>query len=623
MSASVMPPSASLPNSTKPETPSTLPGKSVTIEKSRPRDDAVWQLISQPRGTPAAARGAFALSAATGLLLWGSFTPLDWGPLAWIALIPLLQLVRLERPTRAMYRMIYLSGVLYWAATLQWLRLGHPAMYGALAAVSVYFAIFFPLFVGLSRVGYWKLKLPLPVVAPVVWVGLELLRGHLLTGYCWYYLGHTQYRWIELIQVSDLVGAYGVSFVVALVSAGAADLVPDAWLRRFKLSSPLEETRAIFVKDKPLLFPAVSRPILRAAICLSVLAATVGYGYYRRSQADFKAGPAVALIQGNVTSEVKHDPHDFPRILDQHERLTAEAVINHPDLVIWPETMFRWPLFETPSNVSDTEIQRAHPDLAVSTLRSLPVVPKLTTMSQMSNAGMMIGLETIEADTNAIKTYNSAAYFSPQKGYVGRYDKIHRVIFGEYVPLVDYIPILKHFTPYPEGFGLAAGNSVAVFEVKGYRFSPVICFEDTVPHLVRGLVAATSAQTEQGPKKIDFLVNLTNDGWFHGSSELDQHLITAAFRSVECRTPMVRAVNTGISAFIDGDGVIRDRAVDPETGRSKQVNTTLTRHVPLDNRSSFYVRGGDWFAASCSGFCICLMAVGVAGRWRRPRQPVG
>ena len=141
---------------------------------------------------------------------------------------------------------------------------------------------------------------------------------------------------------------------------------------------------------------------------------------------------------------------------------------------------------------------------------------------------------------------------------------------------------------------------------------------------------AAGSNGENG-KPIDVLVNLTNDGWFHGSSELDQHLITAAFRAVECRIPMVRAVNTGISAVIDGDGAIREPEVfidgdarknpdkpprttarDPKTGAwYKQLNAALVHTVPLDSRKSLYVKYGDWFAMLCAAATL-FVAMSVA-----------
>ena len=115
---------------------------------------------------------------------------------------------------------------------------------------------------------------------------------------------------------------------------------------------------------------------------------------------------------------------------------------------------------------------------------------------------------------------------------------MHRVPFGEYIPLRELLPWLGGFTPYRGDWGLTKGQGAAVFEYGKWRMAPVICFEDTVPHLVRGVVAAGS-DNETG-RPVDLLVNLTNDGWFLGSSELDQHLITSTFRAVECRTPLFR-----------------------------------------------------------------------------------
>ncbi|GIT28534.1 MAG: hypothetical protein Ct9H300mP1_05800 [Planctomycetaceae bacterium] len=97
--------------------------------------------------------------------------------------------------------------------------------------------------------------------------------------------------------------------------------------------------------------------------------------------------------------------------------------------------------------------------------------------------------------------------------------------FGEYIPFADTLPWLHRLTPFPADFGISAGNSATVFPARRVALAPLICFEDTVPHLVRGVVAG-ARQQKRAP---DVLVNLTNDGWFHGSSELDQHLVTAVF----------------------------------------------------------------------------------------------
>ncbi|HET6425240.1 MAG TPA: apolipoprotein N-acyltransferase, partial [Planctomycetaceae bacterium] len=248
--------------------------------------------------------------------------------------------------------------------------------------------------------------------------------------------------------------------------------------------------------------------------------------------------------------------------------------------------------------------------------RDTNVSRTLLTEAEKTGAALIYGIECVDLKETGIKQHNSAVLVNTERGIAGRYDKMHLVPFGEYIPFQKSMPWLSKFTPYPPDFGLTAGTNPVVFEHRNLRIAPVICFEDTVPHLVRNVVAgATKGDTD---RPVDVLVNLSNDGWFHGSSGLDQHLITAAFRAVECRTPLVRAVNTGISTVIDGDGAIREPEVmidgdtlkattftDPSTGRwRKQVNASIVQTVPLDNRRSLYVRYGDWFAMLCCATCV-------------------
>ncbi|MFN0050952.1 MAG: apolipoprotein N-acyltransferase [Planctomycetales bacterium] len=595
-----------------------MPPQRVARDRT-PRAVSPREIIASARSAPAEMTGALAMSGLTAALMWGAFTPLDFGPLAWICLAPLLLLARLPRPTRRMYRAVYLGGALFWLPSLQWMRLGHPAMYGAWLALSLYLACYYPMFLALVRVAVWRFRIPLTLAAPVLWVGLELLRAHLMSGFCWYNLGHTQYRWLELIQVSDLVGAYGVSFLPALTAACLVELLPPSLLAKWRLlpASPEQESQ----RD----LSAWGR-WWRVGTCLTLFGAVLTYGYTRRHNVEFQPGLRVAAIQGNVPSEVKHDQRDWRKVQLQHERLTGIAVKQQPDLIIWPETMFRYPLLVTPAGVTDEDLRKTYPEMDLSWLRDLKVEANLARLSQMAGAAMVIGLETIEIDSKRIRTYNSAALVRPNGKLAGRYDKLHRVPFGEYIPLGDSLPFLHRLTPFGSGFGIEAGSAPSAFDHQGSRFAPIICFEDTIPHLVRDIVNAAARPGDGGAKKVDFLVNLTNDGWFHGSSELDQHLITAAFRCVECRTPMVRAVNTGISAIIDGDGMIRQRASGLRTGRSKQDEAVVVDHVPLDARQSLYLKYGDWFAGVCLGGCVFLGIMGVSQRFwlqRGGKSPEG
>ncbi len=596
---------------TLPQSKSRLP--SVTAIKP---DPSTRELIEAARAQPAPMRGALMVGGLTALLSWATFTPLNLSPLGWVCLVPYLLLARIERPTRRMYLATYLAGLAFWLPTLQWMRLGHVTMYSAWLALSVYMAAYFPVCLGLTRVAVHRFRIPLGIAFPVVWVGMEWVRGHLMTGFGWYYLGHSQYRWLELIQISDVVGAYGVSFVMAVMSACVALLIPPRWLGKLQLLPPNDAS-----PTPQTMLTIRARGIL---VCLTLFAAVIGYGYWRRSAAEFDKVPApkVAAVQSNATSEVKHNPHQATSIYNSLRKLTGQAVLAKPDLIVWPETMFRWPLLETADNVPPAELEKHIPAAHLNHLRNLQVAQRLHQLSQMAGAPMVVGLETVSIDQHGVHTYNSAAMITPLEGMLGRYDKLHRVPFGEYLPLKESLPWLAHFSPYPPDFGIAAGAQPRVFQYNGIRYAPLICFEDTVPHVVRRVLLATDKSGKTG-KPVDVLLNLTNDGWFHGSSELDQHLITAAFRCVENRTPMVRSVNTGISAVIDGDGAIRSRAVDPATGRSKQVEAVLVDHVPLDTRRSLYLAGGDWFAGSCGACCGLRALAGLRSRWIPKRTAAG
>ena len=569
--------------------------------------------------------GAWSMSLLSAALLWACFTPVNASPLAWIALVPLLLLVRIEQRTCWMYAAVYCGGLLGQLATLQWMRLGDPTMYIAWSALSVYLAMYSVAFVAVSRVAVHRWGVPLVAAGPVVWTGLEYLRAHLMTGFAWYFLGHSQYRWLEFIQISDLVGAYGVSFVIAMSSAALALLVPHAWLIRFRL---------VHSSTGPVTASGLSLgQLVQVVAAFVVFGSTLTYGYVRRSQAAFTPGPRVALIQGNFLASLRVPSPQPEEVFLTHLRLMAQTVQFQPDVIVWPEGMFPFPLLNAAAEMTDEQLHELAPYMKPEAWRDEWVRKTLATESLRTNAALILGVHAADADKDRLRQYNSAAFVRPDVGLAGRYDKLHRVPFGEYIPLRESLPWLMGLTPYRGDDGLDKGEQAVVFEYGKWRMAPVICFEDTVPHLVRGIVAAGS-DNDTG-REVDLLVNLTNDGWFHGSSELDQHLITSAFRAVECRTPLVRAVNTGISAIVDGDGAILDPEVfidgdarrnapatprttarDPKTGAwHRQLNAALVHTVPLDPRRSLYVRFGDWFAMLC-----CAGVVFVASSTWLPKR---
>jgi apolipoprotein N-acyltransferase len=606
-----------------------------------PVDRTVSDIIDGVRKAPAPRAGALLVTAVTAVLMWGAFYPLDWGPLAWIAPVPFLLLARITHPTRWMYRCVYAGGLLFWVPALQWMRLGDPAMIPAWLALAFYLALYFPVALAIIRLAVHRLRAPLVVAAPIVWIGLEYLRTHLMTGFGWYLVGHSQHDFTSLIQISDLCGAYGVSFVVMVAAAALAECLPSTWFYRFKLVPPVcDLTTAVVTATN-------RRRAISVLASILIVASAVLYGVYRRDHAEFPNGPRVALVQGDFRSEVKHDPGSAREIYLKHVQLTGLAVDYRPDVVIWPETMCPYPLMKADPKLTPEQLREQFPHVDAATWSDprADIGNALRDKAEQAGTRMIIGVGSMLATQSGPERYNSAVFVEPQVGVTGRYDKLHRVPFGEYIPLRDWLPFLAGASSFAAEMGIDAGREVHVFTLGNWRLLPLICFEDTVPHLVRNMTNAADAPTESNPspRPVDLLVNLTNDGWFRDSSEQEQHLITATFRCIETRTPMVRAVNTGVSAVIDGDGLIREPLAfvdydrhpaverdpnlrpreslrDPKTGRfHKSLNATLVADVPLDPRGSLYLRWGDWFAGAC--LVLTLASLGWSALVR-PQQKI-
>lgn len=625
---------------------------SILDERKRRVELSVQQIIRNARSAPAPSRGAWALGVTAGLLTWASFPPLDWGALGWLGLVPFILLIRLIRPTRFMYSSIYVGGLLFTIPSLQWMRLGDPYMYICWAALALYFAAYFPIFVACSRVCVHRLGLPVVAVVPTVWVGLEYARAHLFTGFSWYYLGHTQYWWTSLIQISDTFGAYGVSFLVAMISASLGMLVPESWFKKLSLfpvapSGTVDQENELQNSELTQKFVGKDldkKVISSILISITLFACALGYGAFRRSQDVFTAGPRVAMIQTNTVASLQVPTDPPAKIFGDLNMLTGKAVQHQPDLIVWPEGMFYWPLMSHPISFSDQELAAAYPGITPKEWRDPSVQQTLDAMSKRANAAMIIGMNRIDlsAETKQANRYNSAVMIDPKKGITNEYDKNHLVPFGEYNPFSDFGSFLLGRISHSPDFGFMYGESPSTFTYKDWQFSPIICFEDTVPHIVRqaALGNEDDGETEKA-KPIDVLVTITNDGWFHGSSEHDQHLISSLFRAVELRKPLVRAANMGISTVIDSEGVIREPEVfidgdvakdspdrktsirDPKTGKlHRKFKGALIVDVPLDSRQSLYLQWGDWFSGSCCLFMLLGTVLGliIPARNSKPRS---
>jgi apolipoprotein N-acyltransferase len=539
------------------------------------------------RSSPAQSRAAsdarrdwwqstWALAIAGNVLLWAALPPLSLAPLAWLAPVPWLMLVRRSSlDGRRAYAAIWLVSVLFWLAALYWLTLPHWATAIGWVALAIYLGFYLPAFIGLSRVAVHTLGISSLVAAPTVWVGLDLARAHLLSGFTMASLSHTQYRWPMLLQMSDVFGSYGVSFLIVLVAAAVARMVP--WGRR----------RAWW-------------PLVPAA---AALAAALVYGHWRVDEQTTRPGPKVALIQGSIDIDMKYDPTQSQRIFDQYFDLSLEAARKHRDLdlIVWPETMFRYPWYTFDENYVAAP-GAISGDEAIGRSRRA-----IENTVQPLGTPTLLGIDTVYATApNDIERYNTALFVDREGRVVGRYDKCHPVMFGEYVPLAGMFPWLYRLTPLAGGIEAGAGpRSVKIGRA---RYAANICYEDTLPHLIRRHVLELREQKAEP----DVLVNLTNDGWFWGSSELDMHLASALFRAIECRKPLVIAANTGFSASIDSTG--RILAQGP-----RRATDVIIADVAIDRRASWYLDHGDIPAGVCLAATIGLAAVGLRG-WHRQRK---
>jgi apolipoprotein N-acyltransferase len=562
------------------------------------------------------------LSLVTAGVLWLCYFPADCGWLGWVALVPFLGLVRMRRG-RFLYLSAFTGALAFYAVAMQWIRVADPRMYATWIILSIYCALYFPLILYLLRRLERHTPLPLVLTLPALWTALEWLRCNFCSafdgGFPWYFLAHTQHDHLAFIQLSDLTGAYGVSFVLAAANALLFEVLFS--LPRFRTW--------LLGGDYP---PRWGRmALLSQGVAVAGLVVAVGgYGLWRLSQDAFAAGPRVALVQGNLDQRIRNDGPTSDQaattIAGHYFDLSDLAAWTRPNLIAWPETS--WPhAWEElkPGTIAPVSIQQAK------------------IWADRWHIPLLVGVNAYTwSEKGQERRYNSAVLLDAVGRPRGRYDKIHRVPFGEYVPLRDWVPSMNKLAPYDYDYSVWPGQEFTRFTLQGTggrpdsSFGVIICYEDTDPSLALPYAGGNKSAA-------DFLVNLSNDGWFNGASEHEQHLAVCRFRAVECRRAVVRSVNMGISAVIDGNGrVLAPRPLTPPAGakpdgvrlwqaeavpgapglppsqwrKFKKVPGVLVATVPLDDRVSLYAHYGDWLPWGCA------VLIGAGLLWRRPRPAV-
>jgi len=348
-----------------------------------------------------------------------------------------------------------------------------------------------------------------------------------------------------MVQISDITGIYGVSFIIVLVNVSLYRMVSASFDHGWK--------------------PAL-KELLAAGF---ILLMTGLYGEWRLIDLDTKAKNEksfiVALVQGNIRQDIKWDPQFQEETVKIYAELTHQVKSQHPDLIIWPETA-------TPFFFQD----------------SFPFQSRILELSRQLGVPLLFGAPAFDRDGPKIKYFNSAFLISPEKKILGRYDKVHLVPFGEYAPLAgilgftrDIIGAIGDFTP---------GAGVHNLTLPWGKFGVLICYEAIFPDLTRRFV-------EQGAQ---FLVNITNDAWFGRTAAPYQHLSMATLRAVENRVSIARAANTGISAVIDSSG----RVLQSTDLFTREI---LSGRIIINKSRTFYTEFGDLFTYLCVGFTVLFL----------------
>lgn len=502
------------------------------------------------------------LVAVSAILLVLSFPNFNFEFLAWIALLPLLLALEKTGPLKS-FLLSYLAGILFFLGTVYWLI--HVTLPGMIA-VALYLALYFGIF-GLAVSHMFRrqkeISRPLSFILlfgiPAAWVALEWIRSHILSGFGWCLLGHSQSLNLPVIQMADVTGAYGVSFLIVIVNTSIFLTIKELKKRDYYL--------------------------LSFGIAMIIVFFCVAYGTYRLRNIFTGETLKVAVVQGNIPQAKKWDENFRNSIMDKYEALTNLAGRQGADLIIWPETSV--------PGFMDTE-----PDLEM----------RVRSLAGSIHTPLLVGAPR-EGERGS-SYYNSAFLVGADGSVIERYDKIHLVPFGEYVPAKWIFSFIENFAPSPIG-DFAPGKRFTVFNffvkrsanyknlnirsLKKARFSCLICFEDIFPDLTREFVKRGAV----------FFVNMTNDAWFGKTSAAYQHAQASVFRAVENRVNVVRATNTGYSCFIDQKG--RITAAVESNGESLFVDGFKIHDIVLTNTRTFYTLHGDLFAYICMLLTIAFL----------------
>jgi len=506
----------------------------------------------------------YAPAATSGLLLTLSFPKAGLSYLAFFALIPWLVSLGPLTLKQSFYSG-FIAGLFHFITLIYWI-VPTIHIYGGLhltlasstlILLCFYLALYPAIFAFLLK----KLK-PSPFFTPLLsaclWIGLEYIRTYAFTGFSWGSLGYSQYSNLMFIQIADLSGVYGVSFLIVLINYFFADL--------FIFSRKKNEEKQSVI-----------------AILLSVIlvASTLFYGHQRLAAIDSlmisAQKPVIAVVQGNIEQDLKWSDEFKNKTVEKYLLLSKATLKDQPDLIIWPETAL--PFYYG--------YERILSDLVDQCIRE-------------SKTNYLIGSPAFKSDEKETLYYNRAFMLNRFSIVTATYDKNHLVPFGEYVPFGKYLTFLGKITAQAGNFS-TGDKSYVPLDFKEHKTGVLICFEILFPNIASGFVKNGA----------DILTTITNDAWFGQTSAPMQHFSMAVFRAVENRRSVARAANTGISGFIDPKGQILETT-------PLFTDRAITREIPALTLISFYTRYGDIFTVGAMvAFCLAFVVKGIRNPFRR------
>ena len=505
------------------------------------------------------------LALLSGLLITASFPPLKTDWLIWISIIPLLSAIQGTTPGTA-FRLGIIAGLAHYISLIYWI-INVISTYGGLnVAISIcilfllclYLSVYMGIFSLLAAL-FNNSKIKILFFAGI-WISLEYIREMLFTGFPWGLLGYTQYNRLEIAQIVDITGVYGLSFLIVAFNVFLFNLI---------------------VKNKEILknkYFISESLILIILACISIYYGSNCLTKYSIEKSG-KAQLSIAVIQGNIDQAVKWDEEFMEITIDKYINLTRSSYNSNPDIIIWPETAVPF-LFQDRN----------------------PLTEKIFTLARESHAHLIFGSPAYQGVSKNIKWYNSAWHLSPDGRISGQYNKNHLVPFGEYVPLQEFIPFVHRLVPAAGDF--SKGESFDPLLLDKNPAGILICYEVIFPEIARSQVL----------KGASMLINITNDAWFGYSSAPYQHLFMSVFRAIENRRPLMRSANTGISAIIDSTGRVN---IQGDLFTEEVLTGKIT---PEKDAISFYSCFGDVFTAGILILCLIKISIGLFYSGRKTKE---